>query len=204
MLGRYRRGGRRARAVRRALALALLMAAAALALAQPPTPSPGIAVTAAAHDLGTGATLHAADLTTTRVTDPPDGALSDPEALQGRVLSGPVRRGEILTDVRLVGEDGPSPGPGRSAVPVRPHDPDTVALLTTGMRVSVIGVSADGTARALTDDALVLSIPPAAPAAGVDGGHSEHGRLVVLSVPDAAADSVATVAITGTIGLRFA
>src|SRR5699024_6265913 len=136
--------------------------------------------------------------------DPPAGAQRDPAALRGQVVSGPVRRGEILTDVRLVGDHGPSPGPGRSAVPVRPHDPDTVALLTTGMRVSVIGVAADGTAHTLTDDALVLSIPPSDPDTGVGAGRADHGRLVVLSVPDAAADSVATMAITGAIGLRFA
>ena len=90
---------------------------------------------------------------------------------------------------------------GWRPVPVRPDDAATVALLRPGMRVAVIGVGADGAAHTLTDDAVVLWIP------SDDGGSvttARAGRLVVLSVPDAVADPIAAMGITGAIGLRFA
>jgi len=198
-LARYRRGGRRMRTLRRVAALGLLIAAGVLATAGPSPAADGTAVQVVSHDLPAGATVRPADLLTTVLRAPPDGALPAEQSPIGRVLAAPVRRGEVLTDVRLLGPGGPRPGPGRAAVPVRPADSATVDLLRAGMRVAVIGVQADGTVRTLTTDAVVLQVPPAQTGAGPNGG-----RLVVLSVPEKVADAIAATAITGTIGLRFA
>jgi len=198
-LARYRRGGRRMRTLRRVAALGLLIAAGVLATARPSPASDGTAVQVVSRDLDAGATLQSNDLRTTVLRAPPDGALPGDHPPTGRVLAAPVRRGEVLTDVRLLGPDGPRPGPGRAAVPVRPADSATVDLLHAGMRVAVIGVQADGTVRTLTTDAVVLRVPPAATGVGQNGD-----RLVVLSVPTGVADAIAATAITGTIGLRFA
>lgn len=201
-LGRYRRGGRRVRTIRRIAAVLLLVGAGVVATAGPsPGSAGGTAVAVVARDLPAGATLRASDLRSTAMRSPPDGAIDARPPPTGRVLAGPIRRGEVLTDVRLLDASGPRPGPGRAAVPVRPDDPGTVALLTPGMRVAVIGVDRDGTARTLTDDAVVLWIPDTeSTATGTGGG----GRLVVLSVPQSVADAIAATAITGAIGLRFA
>lgn len=199
-IARHRRGGRRVRALRRIAALLLLLAAAVVATAGPAPPGDGTAVPVAARDLPAGATLGASDVRTAVVRSPPDGALTG-RVPAGQVLAGPVRRGEILTDARLLTGGGPRPGPGRAAVPIRPDDAGTVALLRPGMRVAVIGVGADGVAHTLTDDAVVLWVPPED---GVTGAAARAGRLVVLSVPAEAADRIAAVGITGSIGVRFA
>lgn len=85
---------------RRVLA-ALLAAVAAVSGLAAARPRPhGVRVLVAARDLAAGATLHPADLAT-RVLPAravPDGVVS---RAAGRTLSGPVRRGEPLTDVRL-------------------------------------------------------------------------------------------------------
>jgi hypothetical protein len=111
-------------------------------------------------------------------------------------LAGPVRRGEILTDVRLIGADGPDPGPGRVAVPVHPDDSAVVGLVRPGMHIGLVGVTADGDVRALTGDAVVLSVQQST-------SGSEPGALVVVGVPRSAADAVTAMALTGHIGLRF-
>lgn len=197
-----RRGGRRSRLLRRLAALLLFLAAGVAALARPDCLEQqqcGQQVLVAAHDMPAGATVVAGDLSTVRLEQPPDGAATSDPAVVGRVLSGAMRRGEALTDARVVGDDGPDPGPGRVAVPVRPDDPATVDLLSPGMHVAVIAVGRDGTASTLAGDAVVLAVP------GTQGQPGKPaGRLVVLSVPTDAADLVAAATLTGAVTLRFA
>ena len=190
-----RRGGRRSRVLRRASAALLLIAAGVLAVAGQRTAPVGEAVATVARDLSIGATLTASDVATVHLTDPPDGALTPGRAV-GAVLAGPVRRGEVLTDARLVPAGGPRPGAGRIAVPIRPADPATVELLSAGMHVAVLSVDDDGRATVLAADAVVLSLPPPS--------KSEPGkRLVVLAVPLAAADRVTAISLHGSLALRF-
>ena len=150
---------------------------------------------AVSRDLPIGATVTAADVITVHVVTPPDGVLTPPQAV-GAVLSGPVRKGEVLTDARLVPPGGPRPGAGRIAVPIRPADPGTVELLSPGMHVAVLSVDESGRATVLATDAVVLSIPPPP--------KSDPGRrLVVLAVPLAAADRVTAISLHGSLALRF-
>ena len=70
----------------------------------------------------------------------PGGSARQPAVL-GRVVAGPVRRGEALTDARLVGP-GLTAGldPQESAaVPVRLADAEAAALVRPGDRVDVLG-----------------------------------------------------------------
>ena len=190
-----RRGGPRARAVRRLLAAALVTVAGVLAVTSTPT-TLGTPVVGVARDLPAGASLAPADLTTVVIPAVPDGALRQVAQALGRLLAAPVRRGEVLTDVRLVSTQGPAPGPGRVAVPVRPADPGTVDLLTPGVHVAVLTVAENGQATVLATDAVVLAIPPPVKS-------DPTRRLVVLAVPSAAADRVAATGVGGTVVLRF-
>lgn len=191
-----RRGGRRARNLRRALAAALVIAAGVLAVTSRSGPTPGIRVLAVSHDLPAGASLHEPDLATVTLPTVPDGALHTLSQALGHLLSAPVRRGEVLTDMRLVPAGGPAPGAGRVAVPVRPADPGTVDLLSIGVHVAVLAVSENGQATVLAADAVVLAIPPPSKS-------DPAKRLVVLGVPSANADRITATGITGAIALRF-
>jgi len=183
------------RNLRRGAAAALVLTAALLLLV-PPRPATGVRVVVLARDLPVGAVLAEPDLTTTAVLDPPDGALTDPGRATGQTLAGAARRGEVLTDVRLVNPVGPQPGPGRVAVPIRPADATVTDLLQPGMHVAVVAVADDGSATMLVPDAVVLLNPP-------PDGRRDQTPPVVLAVPQDDADRVVAAALTGTVALRF-
>lgn len=167
--------------------LAALCAAAAVLLVRlpPQAGAPGGPVLVAAGDLAAGTRPAPADVRTIRMRPPPAGALSRLPA--GAVLAAPVRRGEPLTDLRLLGPsllDGH--GPGSVAAPVRVADAALASLVRPGDRVDVLAVS-DGAAsfspaRPLVTAAPVLAVPPAAGA---------PGALLLLAVSRAEAAALA-------------
>lgn len=209
LLGRHRLGGRRTRVLRRLLAIGLLIAAGAVASISPTSATEGTAVLVATRDLPAGARLTGADIAVAAVRSPPDGLLDagHPGDVAGAVLSGSMRRGEILTDARIVGDRGPDPGPGRAAVPVPLTDAAVAALLAPGSHVVLVGVPAaddwssagGGAIEVLAADAVVLSV--AEPAGGLGGVGA--GRIAVISVPAAEADPVTAAAAAGAITVRF-
>lgn len=190
------RGGRRPRRLRRLLATLLILAAGALAIVEEPPVRVGVPLVVVARDLPAGAVLAAGDLRTVSIEQAPDGAVADPTGARGRTLSGPVRRGEVLTDARLVPPGGPEPGPGRVAVPIRPADPGTAELLGQGVHVTLVGTYTDGRPRLLSRDAVVLAVQQV-------GSGTTTGRLVVVSVPSAEADRLTALSLDGEIAVRF-
>ncbi|WP_131737146.1 RcpC/CpaB family pilus assembly protein [Actinomadura roseirufa] len=126
--------------LRRPLAALFAAAATGSALtALRPGPAPSVRVLAASHDLPGGAVLappdlHGLDLPPAAV---PAGALRSGAA--GHVLAGPMRRGEPVTDARLLG-DGllHGYGPETVAAPVRLADAATARLLHPGDRIDVL------------------------------------------------------------------
>ena len=140
----------------RALAVVLLLAAVGLALRpEPPTAAvapaaTGVPVVVAGRDLPAGAVLARPDLRTASLPTAvvPAGSPREPASLLGRTVAGPVRRGEVLTDARVVGPGLTAGlGPGEVAVvPVRLADARAAALVRAGDRVDVLGapVEADG------------------------------------------------------------
>jgi pilus assembly protein CpaB len=147
----------------------LLVAAAVLALRPDDPPAPAATVGAtqhvvvAARDLAAGTELGAADL---RIVSMPVGIVpsgSSPRAggLIGRIAAGAIRRGEALTDARVVGP-GLAAGldPGESAaVPVRIADPEAAALVRVGDRVDVLGtpVAPDGSQATAGETVTIAS-----------------------------------------------
>jgi pilus assembly protein CpaB len=178
------------RARRHRAPLAGVLAAGAVLTALPvlaPSAGETVTVVAAARDLAAGAALTNEDVTTVALPKSvaPEGVLAEPEDVVGRAVSGAVRRGEPLTDVRLLGS-GLLQTAGLVAAPVRLADTATVALLHAGDRVDVLAAptspdgqtsSADTVARALQ----VLAVP------GVGDADAEGGLVVLAATPATAA-----------------
>ncbi|SEK49986.1 Flp pilus assembly protein CpaB [Blastococcus sp. DSM 46786] len=179
---------------------AALLAALALGLALRPAPAPaggaeprGADVVVAATDLAAGTALGRDHLAVVRLPPRavPDGVVAVPEELVHRVLAGHVRRGEPLTDARLVGAGLTALLPaGQVAAPVRLADLAVAALLRAGDRVDVLaaGLGA-GPAERVAAGALVLAAP-----AGDDGA-----GLLVLAVDGDTATRLAAAAATATL-----
>lgn len=187
-----RRVRRRLLAHRRLLAFLLTAAAVATGLhAARPAPPPTVALTVAARDLPAGTTLTPSDLATVRVPPGgvPDDARDDPV---GETLAAPLRRGEPITGVRLVGPSLTTGHPELTAVPVRFPDAAMAGLLHAGDRVDLyVTDPASGRTESVMHDALVLALPHESETPGQNAvTNGLQGRLVIVGV---AADSVETV-----------
>lgn len=126
-----------------------------------PPPPPTVAVLAAARDLPGGAVpadgdLHTIDLPTGVV---PDGALTPGTDLTKRMLSGPVRSGEPLTDARFLGP--PSVPAGSLAYPFRIDDADISALLRVGDHINLYAATSSSadSANLLATAVRVVALP---------------------------------------------
>ncbi len=199
---------RRAVTIHRRL-LAGLCAAGAVAVSLDviaPPPPELTAVLAAARDIPAGAAVSEADLAPLRLPRElvPDGALPLGARVIGRLVSGPVRRGEPLTDVRLVGPsllDGVAGDGSAVAVPVRLGDRDAAGLVRAGDRVDVLAAplaAGNDAARAVevvAADALVLAVP-----ADADGF---EGSLLIVAVGPSTARELARAATTARLSISL-
>jgi pilus assembly protein CpaB len=215
-------------AARHRVLLAAGLAAAAVALgltAVSPEPEPGVPVLTAVRDLAPGSPLTPADVVPVAVprSIAPAGALTAVEQATGRLVTGPVRKGEPITDVRLLGtgllEAGRQPGgsaDGRGAdeqgadergadeqgageqevaVPVRVADAGSGAVVRPGDRVDVLAASADSgpVAAVVAGGARVLSVP--------GGVETAEGALLVLATTRSTAARLAAAAVTSRLSL---
>jgi pilus assembly protein CpaB len=174
--------------------LAATMAAAAVALAigaVRPEPPATTHVVTAVRDLTAGSDVHRGDVSVHSVpaSAVPDGALRRAADAVGQVLAAPVRRGETLTDVRLVGESSARGyGPGRVGTPVRIADSGVASLLWPCSVVDVLavptaaGLDATGPAKVVAARVRVVAVPDPG------GSGSTSGTLVVVAAtPEQAA-----------------
>jgi len=136
----------------------------------------------------------------------PAGAARRAAGLIGRTAAGAIRRGEALTDARVVGPGlAAGLGPGESAaVPVRVADPDSAALVRPGDRVDVLGtpVAPDGTqATAGGTVEVAAAVRVLAVLGSRDPG---DGVVLVVAATAAAARSLAGAAVRHrlTVSLR--
>lgn len=175
-------------AARHRVLLSAGLAALAVAVgigAVTPAAAAQVGVLAAAHDLPSGAVLTETDLVVLELPagTAPAGVLVDPQAAVDRVVAGPVRQGEPLTDVRLVGASLIRSGSNLVAAPLRVADPATGALVRAGDRVDVLAAAPEGApfARRVAEALEVLAVPALADDTG------EGALLVVAATPSAAA-----------------
>jgi Flp pilus assembly protein CpaB len=212
---------------RRLLAAGLLAGSMACALSVlAPAPPPTTLVATAAHDLPGGTTISAGDLRTAEVppTAVPAGAITDVARLTGRVLAVPVRAGETITDVRLVGAALLAGyGDRLVAAPVRIADAGSARLLQPGDVIDVLaadgadsgsGGTADGAADGAADETApsearlvasgvrVVAVPRDDESA-LSGAGFEAGALVVLATTSQTAARLASAAVSARLSLTI-
>jgi Flp pilus assembly protein CpaB len=168
-----------------------------------------VPVVTAGHDLAWGSVIGRDDVAVTRFPagQVPVAALRDPAQVVGRRPASPVRRGEPITDVRLLGSldptAGAAAGPGAVAVPVRIADAAAARMLQPGMVVDVLAapsedfVSAPAPATLVAAGVRVLSVAPGEELSGNDGA------LVVLATTETVAARLATAAASGRLSVTW-
>lgn len=181
----WRRVRRAVLARRRLLAAVFAALAVATALRANAEPPPvRIPVVVADHAIPAGATLTAADVVPVGFAPEtvPDGVLPSTEAAVGRTTVGPIRAGEPLTDVRLLGSGLLSRYPGAVAAPVRLGDRATVDLLRVGDRIDILAADPQGSGPAVVaaSDVPVIAIPPVRET----GAALASGGLILVAVRD--------------------
>ena len=159
----------------------------------------------ASRDLSPGAALTAEDvrLETRSTPTVPDGSPSDLGSVVGATLAGPARRGEVLTDVRLLGRRlaESAAGPDARIVPVHPADGALIDLVRPGDVVDVVAAaegSTQATPHVVATDAIVVSVSQKPKS---QGATSE--RVVLLALPTASATAVAGAALVATVTLTL-
>jgi Flp pilus assembly protein CpaB len=163
-------------------------------------------VVIAARDLRPGAALTADDvrLENRLAATVPDGSQTNLDVVVGSTLAGPARRGEVLTDVRLLGSRlaESTAGPGARIVPLHPADPALAELVRPGDVVDVVAAPTNGDAdahanpRIVATDAVVVLVSAKQKTQADD-------RVVLVAVPAAAAWAVAGAALIQTVTLAL-
>ncbi|MDO5699713.1 MAG: SAF domain-containing protein [Dermatophilus congolensis] len=193
---RSRRSLRRALVIRKAIAAGLVGCATWLALQLLGIGVGGVgsegtvAVLVAARDLPAGHTVTASDVSSRRVAA---AAVADSvrevdrSTLEsGRILTGPIRGGEMLSSTRLRNpENFEGLAPDRRAVHVPLRDNGTVSLLHRGSRVDIYSTAGG---RLVVGDVEILQVDsPPASGGGLGAVSSSDAAGVVVAVPVASA-----------------
>jgi Flp pilus assembly protein CpaB len=192
----------------RRIAAAGLVVLAGVAALRPNADDGRAQVVVAAHDLSPGAALTAEDLRIEKRLAPtvPDGSQSSIDTVVGSTLAGPARRGEVLTDVRLLGRRlaESAAGPDARIVPVHPADSALAELVRPGDVVDVVAASESATQSnpkspsVIATNAIVVLVSAKQKATAAN-----NDRVVLVALPPASANAVAGAALTQTITLAL-
>ena len=192
-------------AARRVAAGALVVLAAVAALRSDPD-GEQTDIVVAARDLSPGVELTAADLRieTRMAATVPDGSQSSVDAIVGSTLAGPARRGEVLTDVRLLGPRlaQSAAGPNARIVPLHLADTALLDLVRPGDVVDVLAAPKDdvddATPLVVATDAIVVLVSEKQKGPGTGGD-----RVVLVALPAQAANDVAGATLMQAVTLTF-
>lgn len=166
-------------------------------------------VVVADHDLRPGAALTPADVRLEKrlTATIPDGSLADVGAVAGSTLAGPARRGEVLTDVRVLGSRlaESTAGPGARIVPLRLADSALIDLVRVGDVVDVLAAPATAGAeppqaapKVVATDAVVVLVSARPKVQAGDGD-----RVVLVALPARVANTVAGSALGQAVTLTL-
>jgi hypothetical protein len=185
---------------RRVLAACFAGLAVLFALGALKPSTPGSPVVVARHDLDGGSVLSAGDLRT--ATLPTGGrashSWSSPDALVGRRIAAPMRRGEVLTDFRLL-EPGLLDGYDEALVIATIHiaEPTQLAVLRVGDHVNVVGSDPQGEdeSTVIARRAVIVSLPR------LDEADGSAAVAVSLAVPEKVGLKLATAGLRARISV---
>jgi Flp pilus assembly protein CpaB len=206
LLAALRPNWSRTLAARRVAAGALVVLAAVVALRSNPQ-GDRTEIVVASHDLAPGVELTADDvrLENRMAATVPDGSQSDVDVFIGATLAGPARRGEVLTDVRVLGPRLAESvaGPDARIVPLPLADSALLDLVRPGDVVDVFAAGAEGSAtdarpHLVATDAVVVLVSEKP-----KGASSGSDRVVLVAVGAHAANAVAAAALLQTVTLTF-
>ena len=181
---------------RRIAAAGLVLLAGVAALRSDPADAYG-QVVVAQRDLRPGTALTPADVRLEKrlTATIPDGSQADVDVVVGATLAGPARRGEVLTDVRLLGgrlAEGTA-GPGARIVPLHLADGALVDLVRVGDVVDVLAAPTNGaqeiaqaTPKVVATDAVVVLVSAKEK---IQAANSD--RVVLVALPARVANTVA-------------
>lgn len=191
----------------RRLAAGGLVALAAVAALRSDPHGDHTEIVVAARDLPPGVPLTVADLRleSRSAATVPDGSQSDLAAVAGATLAGPARRGEVLTDVRLLGRRlaESAAGPDARIVPLHLADTALLDVIRPGDVVDVLAAGAspdrpDTPPRVVATDAVVVLVSEESKGAG-----PASDRVVLVALPAYAANEVAGAALVQAVTLTF-
>lgn len=180
---------------RRVAAGALVVLAAVAALRSNPD-ADRADVVVATRDLTPGAALSPDDVHLEKrlATTLPDGSQADLAAVVGSTLAGAARRGEVLTDVRLLNSRlaEATAGPGARIVPLHLADSALIDLVRVGEVVDVLAAPAAGpdtkppVSKVVATDAVVVLVSAKQKVQAAD-----TDRVVLVALPARVANTVA-------------
>lgn len=156
-----------------------------------------VEVVVAARDLTPGIALTPDDVRIEKrlATTVPDGSQANLGAMVGATLASPTRRGEVLTDVRVLGSRlaESTAGPGARIVPLHLADSALIDLVRVGDVVDVLTAPATdaptGTAavtKVVATDAVVVLVSAKQKVQAADSD-----RVVLVALPARVANTVA-------------
>ncbi|MEO8815941.1 MAG: SAF domain-containing protein [Mycobacterium sp.] len=134
----------------------------------------------------------------------PDGIPGDVAAVLGNTLAGPARRGEVLTDVRLLGRrlTEAAAGPDARIVPIHPADGALADLVRPGDIVDVVAAAADSAVDSPSPPRIVAAAGVVVLVSAKQNTTSDD-RVVLVALPAAAATAVAGAALVQTVTLTL-
>jgi hypothetical protein len=166
-------------------------------------------VVVADRDLRPGAALTRADVRLEKrlTATVPDGARADLDTVVGSTLAGPTRRGEVITDVRLLGSRlaESTAGPGARIVPLHLADGALIDLVRVGDVVDVLAAPATSapenshaTPKVVANDAVVVLVSAKEKIQAADSD-----RVVLVALPARVANAVAGSVLGQTVTLTL-
>ena len=166
-------------------------------------------VVVAAHDLTPGTALTPDDVRIERrsATTVPDGSQANLSTVVGSTLASPTRRGEVLTDVRLLGSRlaESTAGPGARIVPLHLADSALIDLVRVGDVVDVLAAPASDSradtqaaTKVVATDAVVVLVSAKLKVQGADSD-----RVVLVALPARVANTVAGSALGQAVTLTL-
>ena len=189
----------------RRIAAAALVLLAGVAVVRDNPDAGRTAVVIAARDLTPGTPVRVDDvrLESRSAATLPDGAQSETAAVLGATVAGPVRRGEVLTDVRLLGSRlaETAAGPDARIVPLRLADNAVLDVIRSGDVVDILAAphaESDSVPKVIATDAVVVLV-----SAAPQGPAQARDRVVLVALPSRPANTVAGAALVQSLTLTL-